>query len=399
MRCLRAFVFGHWRARRRADAVINALYPPAWASVVPRRQPAAKVTAQGSELATGIPRARGAEPRQRVAIENVPSQGNELAAGIPRARGAEPISPNSVTPQDGIIAIDYLRFCWGDKVLQDIITAHAIPSTILDEARRRCEERRENIDLAGRTLHIWEGKDISADTRALSDAIVTSGARLFRVDHSLVRLAAPISDEATAGRIRKLYGYAGPPGQPGDPALHAGERFVPILPSDSEALREIIAKHVATKRHVNYGTKSDPDWREEIGSFGFKSTVNVHVEPDAQILKDLLKRALVTQIPEVLGVITAPTMPNLPASTKPTDLTYSEADRIIAAPGFDTASGLYLSPLGTIVDVPETPTPVREAADLLLMPWADFPFASPGENLDPEVSRRRLCVRHDAGRK
>jgi hypothetical protein len=122
----------------------------------------------------------------------------------------------------------------------------------------------------------------------------------------------------------------------------------------------------------------------------FKSTARIYEEPDAGVLKDLLKRCLVAQVPEIRGVITAPVMPDLPRSTQ--DVAEG-ADRIIAQPGLDAASGLYLSPLGTMVEVPITPstTQVSASADLLLRPWADFPFVSPGADLNAEVSRS-ACV-------
>ena len=62
---------------------------------------------------------------------------------------------------------------------------------------------------------------------------------------------------------------------------------------------------------------------------------------------------------------------------------------LITKPGYDPVSGLFLAPIGTIVEVPVTPTPeqVQAAADLLLEPWLDFSFASPGQDLEQEVSR------------
>jgi hypothetical protein len=347
----------HWRARRRAEAVIEALYSP----VTQCKKPAA-------------------------AFQGLVS---DLGAGIACPKGAEPIAPNSLKPEDGIVALDYLRFCWSPKVYEQIIAGQPIPQEALEEARRRSEERREKIDLAGRRLHKWEGKNLAADTAALAKDIIKSGAKLYRVDNALVRISAPISDPATAERVRKMHRYKGHPGDVGDPARHAGERLVPILPSDAEALRDIIAGQVATKRRVNRGTKKNPNWYEEIGSFAFKPSAKVHEEPDAGVLKDLGKRALVAQVPEIVGVITAPVMPSLPLSTNPDDLLQPGADRIIECSGFDSASGLYLSPVGTIVDVPDAPSAdqVKAATNLLRAPWVDFPFASPGEQLSPEVGR------------
>jgi hypothetical protein len=349
-----------WRARRRAETVIGTLY----SKPVPFR---------GQKPAAAF---------QGLALES-------LAAGIPQPKGAEPIAPNSLKPEDGIVALDYLRFCWSDAVYQQIITNQEIPQGALEEAQRRSEERRERVELCGRTLHKWEGKNLAADTAALAEAIIASGAKLYRVDNTLVRIPAPISDGATSERVRKLHRYTGRPGDPGDPALHAGERLVPILPADSEALREIIATNIATKRRVNRGTKTKPDWQEEIGSFAFKPSAKLHEEPDAGVLKDLGKRALVAKVPQIVGVITAPVMPNLPLSTNPNDLLQVGADRLIECPGLDSASGLYLSPVGSIVAVPDEPSTdqVKAATDLLRAPWADFPFASPGEQLSPEVGR------------
>jgi hypothetical protein len=189
--------------------------------------------------------------------------------------------------------------------------------------------------------------------------------------------------------VRKIYGYQGRAGEPGDPALHAGQRLLPILPSDSEALRDIIAENLATKRRINDGSKANPKWREEIASFAFKPSARLHEEPDAGVLKDLSKRLLVARVPEILGVITAPLMPNLPSSTKPDDLLKPGTDRLITACGFDFNSGLYLSPVGGIIDVPECPSAatVKAAADRLQQPWVDFPFASPGDDMAPDVSR------------
>jgi hypothetical protein len=350
----------HWRARRRAEKVISTLYSPA--------KPA-------------IPLKLAAR------FQNQPL--DQLGAGVPGPKGAEPIARGSLKPEDGIVALDYLRFCWSPKVYQQIVGGQPIPQGALEEARRRSEERREKIDLAGRTLHEWEGKNLAADTAALAHDIIKSGAKLYRVDNALVRISAPISDPATAERVRKMHRYEGRPGDVGDPASHSGERLVPILPSDAEALRDIIAEQVATKRRVNRGTKNNPIWREEIASFSFKPSAKLHEEPDAGVLKDLGKRALVAHVPEIVGVITAPVMASLPLSTNPDDLLQVAADCVIECPGFDSASGLYLSPVGSIVAVPDEPSTdqVKAATDLLRAPWADFPFAAPGEQLSPEVGR------------
>jgi hypothetical protein len=343
----------HWRARRRAEAVIRALYSP------------------GPNAA---------------AFEDVASENTDAATTWPK--GAEPITPNTLRTEDGAVALEYLLYCWSENVWQSIFAAQVIPKSALEEAKRRNEQRREKVNLAGRILHRWDGKDLAADTAALADAIVAAGPSIYRIDNTLVHISAPVTDAATATRARKLHNYKGRPGEPGDPAPHAGERLVPILPSDTEALRDIISEHIATNRPVNDGTKKDPDWREEIASFSFKPGTALHVGPDAGVLKDLCKRVLVAKVPEILGVITTPVMPDLPSSTKPDDLSKAGADHLITSEGFDAASGLYLSPVGTVVDVSESPSQaeVEAAAHLLQEPWTDFPFVSPGGDIQPDVS-------------
>jgi hypothetical protein len=358
----------HWRARRRAEAVIAAAFPPKWAL--------------------------SALPQQQATIRKIFPESSDLTTGMPLSSGAEEVSAHDVTTEEGIVAADYLRSCWSKNVLESLVENHNIPNAVLQEATRRGEERREKIDLDGRTLHRWGGKNLADDTRALCTAIVVSGAKLYRIDNTLVRISAPASDESTATRVRNTHGYTGEPGAPNDPARHAGERVAPLLSSDLEALRRIVAEHIATKRRVNFGSKTAPDWREVVTSFGFKQTAKLHEEPDAGVLRDLLKCEIVAQVPEIRGVITAPVMPDLPRSTRSEDLTSATApDRVIAKPGFDSASGLYLSPLGTIADVPTEPSTVqvKDAADLLLKPWDDFPFVSPGADLSAEVSRS-ACV-------
>src|SRR5262249_17379075 len=155
---------------------------------------------------------------------------------------------------DAVLALEYLIYCWNEKLCREIAADCAVPKPVMEEARRRAEERREKIALDGRTLHIWEGKDLAADMASLSEAIIGSNPKLYRTTQPLVRIPQPMSDPATAARLRKIFGYRGAPGEP-DPALHAGERPVPILPGDAEALRELIAKQVATTRLVNDGTK------------------------------------------------------------------------------------------------------------------------------------------------
>ena len=175
---------------------------------------------------------------------------------------------------------------------------------------------------------------------------------------------------------------------------------MPILRTDSEALRELIADNVAAEfprtrpgavRQLGPKDKAGDDAApaKRIGSFGFKAGTQIHIEPDGGVLKDLLKRELPSRVPEINGVVTAPVMPDLPRSTQPDDLLRPDADRILTQPGFDPASGLYLSPVGEIVPVPLTPTrsDVAAAAQLIMEPLADFPLVSPGEGLDASVSR------------
>jgi hypothetical protein len=340
----------HWRARRRAESVIRALYSPA-----PKAASLEEIAPENADAATICP------------------------------KGAEPIPSNTLSADDRIVALEYLLHCWSEKDYQSILAACKIPQEALDEAKRRNEQS----DLAGRTLHMWGGKDLAADTAALADAIVAANPQLYRIDNTLVRISDPASDPATAARVREIHGYQGEAGGSGDPAVHAGERLVPILPSDNEALREIIAEYLATKRRINDGTKKDPIWRDEIASYPFKPGTALHTGPDASVLKDLGKRLLVTRVPEIVGVITAPVMPHLPSSTRSVELLQPGADRLITSHGFDPASGLYLSPVGSLVDVAESPTEarVKAAGDLLQEPWADFPFLSPGGDISPDVSR------------
>ena len=167
-------------------------------------------------------------------------------------------------------------------------------------------------------------------------------------------------------------------------------RLLPIQTSDLEALRADIAKYVATdvRVNINHGTGQKADWQSRIVSFAFNEK-NIQLGPDVNILKDLAKRALPDRLPEVNGIITAPVMPILPASTKPEDLLRNIAGYIITKPGFDAASGLYLAPIRKIAAVPDQPTPdeAKAAADLLRLLFIDFPFASPGEDLDADASR------------
>jgi putative DNA primase/helicase len=346
----------HWRARRRAELIIQIVYSPA-------------------ALWTVTPEFAGLPPES-------------LSDGITALQGSDDVDPESLTPEHGLVALTYLLVCWGRAAFDRATAGASIPEAALKETKRRAEVVRERIQLAGRTRHTWSGTNLSADTQALADAIVGTTQDLYRVDGTLVRVVAPMEDMGAVERVRQIYGYEGRPGEV-DPAKHAGHRLMPILPSDTEALREHIAKHIAAEFWIKGKASTDTTPAKRIGSFGFKTSAKIHIEPDAGVLKDLLKRELPGRVPEIHGIITAPAMPDLPRSTKPSDLLQPGTDRLLIKAGFDAASHLYLSPIGDIVTVPDTPTcgQVGAAAELISEPLADFPFVSPGEGLDADVSR------------
>src|SRR5262249_45966846 len=157
-----------------------------------------------------------------------------------------PIPPGSLKPEDGRAALEYLLFCWSEKVYLAAIEGRQIPQYVLEEVRQRAEERRERIDLNGRVLHIWDGRDLSAATASLADALIYVGQIFFKIDHVLVRVSDPTADPAHAARLRRIHNYKGPPGGEGDP-VKGGKRLTPVFSSDTEAVRAIIAEHIATK--------------------------------------------------------------------------------------------------------------------------------------------------------
>jgi hypothetical protein len=163
-----------WRTRRRAEAVLDALYSPATKWQVP-------------------------DALKGVSCESA-------GAGITLPKGAEPIPLNSLKHEDGLAALDYLRFCWSTNVYQQIVAAHVIPRKVLEQAWHRSEERREKIELSERILHNWEGRNLASDTAALCDVIVASKPKLYRIDKTLVRISDPVFDPATAERVRRLHG-------------------------------------------------------------------------------------------------------------------------------------------------------------------------------------------------
>jgi hypothetical protein len=87
------------RARRRAENIVRTLYSPV---------------------------ARWQMPQ---AFSSLPLE--SLGEGIPRLPGAEPILPGTLKPEDGILALEYRRYCWSKKVYDEIVAACAIPRQFL----------------------------------------------------------------------------------------------------------------------------------------------------------------------------------------------------------------------------------------------------------------------------
>jgi hypothetical protein len=90
----------HWRARRRAEMIVGTLYSPA------------------------------ARCQKVSAFAGLPSE--SLGQGMTGPKGAESIPPNSLKAEDGTVALDYLHYCWSDKVCQQIVTGLAIPKAALN---------------------------------------------------------------------------------------------------------------------------------------------------------------------------------------------------------------------------------------------------------------------------
>jgi Primase C terminal 2 (PriCT-2) len=343
----------HWRARRHAERILAIVYSPAqhWGI---------------SGDFAGLPP-------------------DSLGDGITSRQGADDVLPDNLTPEDGLAALTYISVCWDRVVFDRVVAGASIPEDALKEASRRSEEVHERIQLAGRRRHSWSGQNLSADTQALADAIVGATNELYRIDGTLVRVVKGASAVERAHKIPAVNGSL----KVRDPADRASHRLLPILPSDTEALRELIAEHVAAEVPLNSKSTTEGGSASRIGSFGFKSSAKINIEPDAGVLKDLLKRELSQRVPEINGIITAPVMPDLPRSTNPCDLLQPNATRLVTQPGYDAESGLYLSPIGTVIPVPAAPSrsEIAAAVALLQHPFADFPFASPGEGLDAGVSR------------
>ena len=189
-----------------------------------------------------------AEAFKHLPVQNL---GEGIEPGKP-AKGDEPIEPSSIGPKDGMVALEFLLFCFSETS-EALIEGIPIPQHVLDKARALTNDRRERIDLNGRTLHIWDGRDIAADTGALGDAILASDAKLNMHGGILIRIASPASNPAAARRIRELHGFKGKPGDKDDPAQGKGMRQVPILGADKSTLRAIIAEYIATKKPVKVG--------------------------------------------------------------------------------------------------------------------------------------------------
>ena len=63
---------------------------------------------------------------------------------------------------------------------------------------------------------------------------------------------------------------------------------------------------------------------------------------------------------------------------------------MLAQPGYDVATGLYLEPVGDFPPVPETPTSadVDRALRALLQPVQDFPFTNAASKAGSMISGR-----------
>ena len=204
--------------------------------------------------------------------------------------------------------MNYLSVCWSKGVFDGATAGVLIPEAALREAERRAHEVRDRIAFAGRTLHRWSGDNLASDTQALADAVAGAAKDLYRVDETLVRV---VKSAAVAERTRRIYGYEGRP-KDLDAARLAGHRLMPILPTDTEALRELIADNVAaefTKDKAGSDKNKasgdapakdkaggDAAPAKRIGSFGFKAGSKIHIEPDAGVLKHLLKRELPSRV-------------------------------------------------------------------------------------------------------
>jgi hypothetical protein len=143
------------RAKRRALKVLKTLYPMYPGQII--------------DIADEL---------KKLPLEPLFGPLDGLVAGNPNAapqKGDEPIEPGDIKPEDGLIALEFLLFIYGNKSIEGI----PIPPAVLEKAREATEARRERIDLNGRVLHIWDGTDLASGTEALGDAIVAADIGLY----------------------------------------------------------------------------------------------------------------------------------------------------------------------------------------------------------------------------
>jgi hypothetical protein len=220
----------HWPARRRAEQIISTLYSPAQQWTV-------------SPEFAGLP------------LES-------HSDGIVAPQRSNDELPDNLTSEHATVALTYLLVCWDKSVLDRIVAGTSIPDEVLKAARRLSSEVHERIQLAGRIRHVWSGRDLSADTRALGETIVGTTNDLYRVDYTLMRV---VKGAAATGNVGKIHRAAGNPGAT-DHTDFASHRLMPMHSSDTEALRELIAEHVAAEFPMN--SKSTAEGVSRFGSFG-----------------------------------------------------------------------------------------------------------------------------------
>jgi hypothetical protein len=108
----------------------------------------------------------------------------------------------------------------------------------------------------------------------------------------------------------------------------------------------------------------------------------IDIDPPLQIVRMILARARQWTFPRVSGIITTPTL---------------RADgSLLATPGYDPQSGLYLLPTVQLSPIPEHPTKeqARAALDMLIDLLSEFPFAQP---IDRSVALAGLLTAHVRG--
>jgi Bifunctional DNA primase/polymerase, N-terminal len=123
-------------------------------------------------------------------------------------------------------------------------------------------------------------------------------------------------------------------------------------------------------------------------SFNRKRNAWVDIDPPLQLVRMILARARQWAFPRVSGIITTPTL---------------RADgSLLAAPGYDPQSGLYLLPTLQLPLIPEHPTKeqARSALDTLIDLLSEFPFAkssNPSVSIDRSVALAALLTAHVRG--